>query len=121
MIPYKSKLIPVEDGILNVSPTRNKRNSYPMKETPVVMKQVKFFNMTSTWMTPSFLRIQILAEISFWKAETWYYLIYTLVYTLEMQNMGYNKEKQKRSQISPFTKLLKVLSLETFWRLLMLK
>ena len=55
--------------------------------------------------------IQISVEISSCKEEAWYYLLYTLVYTLVIQNTGSNKEKQKLSQISQFTTSLKGLSL----------
>ena len=69
------------------------------------MTPVWFFYMKSTWVTPSFPGIQISEEISFCKADTWSYPIYTLVYTLAMQNIGFNQAKHKRSQTSPFTKL----------------
>ena len=74
------------------------------------MTPVWFFYMTGTWVIPSFLGIQISAEISFWKSDSLSHTIYTLVYTLVMQNIGFNRSKQKLSQISPFTKLLKGLS-----------
>ena len=32
MIPYKSKVIHVEDGMINVFPIRNNRNVYPSKQ-----------------------------------------------------------------------------------------
>ena len=38
-----------------------------------------------------------------------------------MKNIGSNKNIYKLSQISPFKKLLKVLSLVKFWRLLVMK
>ena len=63
------------------------------------MNPVWFFYMTITWVTPSLPGINISAEISFWKAETWSYPIYILVYTLAMKNIGFNQAKQKRSQI----------------------
>ena len=73
----------------------------------VVMTPVWFLYMTVTWMTLSLMGIQIPLEISIQKAENWSYPIYTFVYTLTMQNIVFNQSKQKRSQISPFTKLLK--------------
>ena len=50
------------------------------------MTLVWFFYMTGTWVTPSLLAIQISAETSFCKAETWSYPIFTFFYNLEMQN-----------------------------------
>ena len=85
------------------------------------MTAVWFLYMTSTWVIPSSLGIHISTEIELWKSETWYYTIYILVYTLVMQNIISNQAKNKLSQISPFTKLLKILSLVTFWRLLVMK
>ena len=80
--------------------------------------------MTEVWvlyMTSTLVITKISAEILFCKAETWYYHIYTLLYTLVMQNIVSNKEKQKLSQILSFKKLMKGLSLVHFWRLLMMK
>ena len=68
------------------------------------MTPVWFFYIKSTWVTPSFPGIQISEEISFCKADTWSYPIYTLVYTLAMKNILFNKEKHKLSQILPFKK-----------------
>ena len=92
MIPYKSKGVHVEYGILNVYHIRNNRNAYLRKEKTVAMTPVLFFYMTSTWVTPSLLGIYISAKISLCKVDTWSYPIYPLVYTLVMQNIGYKQE-----------------------------
>ena len=63
-------------------------------KTTVVMNPVWFFYMTIMWVTPSLLVINIPAEMPFWKEETWSYPIYTLVYKLEMQNIGLTKQKR---------------------------
>ena len=81
------------------------------KKRTVVMTPVCLFYMTSTWETPSSLVIQISEVIELWKSETRYYYLYTLAYILVTKNTGSNKEKQKMSQISRSTKLLKGLSL----------
>ena len=65
----------------------------------VVMTPVWFFYMTSTWVKISLLGMQILAEISFWKAETWSYPIYTLLYPMAMKSIVSNQAKHKQSQI----------------------
>ena len=65
----------------------------------VVMNPVWFFYMTIMWVTPSLLVINISAEMPFWKEETWSYPIYTLVYKLAMQNMGFNQAKHKQAKI----------------------
>ena len=67
------------------------------------MTPVLFFYMTGTWVTPSLMGIHIAAEISFFKAETWYYSIYILVYTLVMQSTGSTQEIYKLAQILTFT------------------
>ena len=64
MIPYKSKVIHVEDGILNVYHITENRNFYLRKEKNVMMNPVWFFYMDITWVKPSSLGINISAEIS---------------------------------------------------------
>ena len=50
-----------------------------------MMNPVWIFCMTSIWVTPSLIEIQISEAIELWKAEAWSYPIYTLIYTLVMQ------------------------------------
>ena len=85
------------------------------------MTPVWFLYIAGTWVTPSLLRIQISAEILLWKSENFYYFICTLLYTRVMQYKIFNQTKQNLSQISTFTKLLKVLSFIKCWRLLTMK
>ena len=87
MVPYKPKVMHVEDDILNFSP---------------IIHNINFY-MTSTHVTLSYLVIYISVEISFRKVEIRSYPLYTLV----VQNTGYTQEKQKLPQMLPLKKNLK--------------
>ena len=87
------------------------------KKKTVVMTTVWFSKMTGTCTKISLQRLQISTVITFRKSDIWSYTISTLV----RKCTGYNKSKQKLTQILPFTELLKGLSLILFWRLLKMK
>ena len=65
--------------------------------------------------------IHVSEAIALYKAETSYYPLFTLVYTLVTKNIRLNQAKHKLSQVSPFTKILRRFSLIQFWKLLMIK
>ena len=110
MIPYKSKVRHVEVDIINFYPIRKNRNYYPSKqkygdESSMVILFEEHLDETiiagNTVLSGNII-LEIRGLILFF---------FTLVYTMVMKNIESNQAKQKLSQISPFTTLLKGLIL----------
>ena len=117
MVRYRSKVMHVEDDILNAYHILQNRNAHPMEDKTVVRTTSWCLYIKITQVTLSSLTTQISAEIRFQKSESQSYPLSTFV----VQNTLSNQAKQKIPQMLSLTKWLKGLSLIQFWRLIMMK
>ena len=89
MIPYKLKMMHVEDFIQIFSPIRQNIHAYPREETNCCDDSTFFPRITSTRLILSSLITQVSESITFQKSDIQSYPISTLV----VQNTGSNQSK----------------------------